>query len=107
MELTIKRIIDIDKEAENFKKNMDDLLLDKKKELEKALDQMKKDYEETISTEKRSLLQRKVEEAKLNAVALKDERQKQIEKLSENYSACRDKIVSTCFNEIINSYEEV
>lgn len=107
MELTIKKIIDIDKDAESYRKNMDELLLNKRSELEKLLEQMKIDNEESLNIAKKALIERKEEEARANAEVIKEKREEQLKELRQKYLSCKEELVDACFNEILNSYQEV
>lgn len=107
MEFTIKKIIDIDKDAENYRINMDKVLIDKKKQLEKTLEQMKFEADESILKEKKEYMGKKDEDTRYNIEIIKKRREEQLKRLRNIYLEYKESIIEKCFNEIINSYQSL
>lgn len=104
MEFTIKKIISIDKDAENYKKNMNEMLVNKKKELDKLLEDMNKEAEDELMTASREYMKEKLDEANQKAETLKSQKEEQLIHFKDVYEEQKGSIVDKIFSELINSF---
>lgn len=102
MEFTIKKIISIDRDAENYKKNMEQLLVNKEKEFQKTIEDMRTDMEQKVIREKKEYMDMKINEAQKIASTIKSKKEEQIKKLNDMYSNEKESIIEEIFNEIVN-----
>ncbi|MBU3195419.1 hypothetical protein KPL26_01925 [Clostridium algidicarnis] len=103
MDFVINKIIDIDKDAENYRKNIMELIDEKQMELEESIKSMNKDCDEELKSKKMSILSSSISDAENKAKDIKIEKEKQLSVIREIYETNKVKIIDEIFNEIIHS----
>lgn len=100
LENTIKKIVEIDVEAENFRKTMDQELEKKKKDLNLVLQSMKEESIKKINEGKKSVMEGKLQEADKLKSQITLEKEESLKNLKENYNENKDEMVEELFNEL-------
>lgn len=103
MEFTIKKIVSIDEDAKNYKLNMEQLLLNKKKELNDTINDMKKVSGEEINQKKKEIYEIKMKEADDVVKKINTDSIEKIEKIKYLYENEKEAIINEAFKNIINS----
>lgn len=103
MELTIKKILAIDREAEEYRKNMEQVLVDKKRELEEYIKNLENEYAAETEKMREDLTEAKINEARKSTEEIKNSKAIEIEKLNNLYKIHKDSIVNEIFKNIIGS----
>lgn len=103
MEFTIKKIISIDKDAENYRKTLELKLLNEKKNLETTLAGMRNDSKKNLEEVKRKVMEQKLNEAKKMAEQISNEKITEMEDINKKVNAVKEKIVIDTVNNILNS----
>lgn len=103
MDFVINKIIDIDKDAENYRQNITELLGEKQIALEDSIKAMNKDCDEELKSMKESILSASISDAENKARDIKIEKEKQLSVIKEIYENNKVKIIDEIFNEIIHS----
>lgn len=106
MEETIKKIIHIDKEAEEYKKNSKKILDQTKRELEKTLLEMDNSFKIKIKNKKNEIIKEKNIQAEQVTKSIEENKNKEIKKLKELYKGKENLIVEEIFKKVISSSEE-
>lgn len=99
----MNKIMSIDKDAENYRQGIDELLKEKQKELDQVIKEMNLQWQEEGKNIKETILEEKLIEAKKKAEKIKDEKEDQIKNINLKYESNKDKIVNEVFSKIINS----
>lgn len=103
MELTIKKILAIDREAEEYRKNMEQILVNKKKELDEYIKTLENEYAAETEKMRESLTEEKISEARKGTEEIKNSKALEIEKLTNLYKMQKDSIINEIFKNIIGS----
>lgn len=103
----MKKIISIDKDAENYKKNMDELLSKKRKQMETDISSMKEKSERELDLKKKEIFALKVQQADDTVKKVNEESSEMIKKIESVFANEKDIIVNEAFMSIINFREEV
>lgn len=103
MELTIKKILAIDKEAEEYRKDMENILTSKKRELEEYLRNFENEYSAETEKMREELTETKICEARRIADEIKSSKLMETEKMSNLYNVHKDCIVDEIFEYVIGS----
>lgn len=106
MEATIKKILAIDREADEYRKNMEQDLLNRKKELDDYLKTMDKEYTAETEKMKQDIRESKMEEAAKVSEEIKTARSAETDRLNNLYKANKDSIVNEIFQYVISSCKE-
>ena len=102
VEYSIKKIINIDRDAENYKLQMEGILTSKKNQLEETILKLNKEHDELINKKKREILEDRLLKANMDIQCIKSENRTKIIKLYENFNLSKDEIVSEIFMSIIS-----
>ncbi|MDF2880936.1 MAG: hypothetical protein K0R54_1493 [Clostridiaceae bacterium] len=103
MEYTIKKIISIDKDAENYRKSLEMRLLSEKKDLENTLADMRNDSKENLERLKKNVMDKKLNEARNIADKISNEKFIEMENINKKVNHIRGKIISDTVDNILNS----
>lgn len=103
LEFVINKIMSIDKDAERYRKSMDELLKQKETELEKIILDMKVKFQEESKYIKSTISNEKLIEAEYRAEIIKKEKEEQINIINIMYQSNKLEIVEEVFNRIIKS----
>ena len=103
MDFVINKIIDIDKDAENYRRNITELIEEKQMELEDSIKAMNKDCDEELKRIKTRILSSSSSDAENKARDIKIEKEKRLSVIKEIYENNKVKITEEIFNEIIHS----
>lgn len=102
VEYSIKKIINIDRDVESYKLQMEGKLTSKKSQLEETILQLNKQHDELINIKKREILEDRLHKANMDIQCIKSENSTEIIKLYENFNLSKDEIVSEIFRSIIS-----
>lgn len=103
VEFTIKKIVSIDEDAKNYKLNMEQLLLNKKKELNDTIINMQRASDEEIDQKKKEIYEIKMKEADDVVKKINIESKNTIDKIEYLYKNEKEAIIDEAFKSIINS----
>jgi hypothetical protein len=95
--------MNIDKDAENYRKGIDELLKEKENELEKTISDMKTKFQEESKIIKSSIINEKLSEAEFRAKNIIKEKEEEINMINVEYEKHNLQIVEDVFNGIIKS----
>ena len=98
MEFVMNKIMSIDKDAEGYRKGIDDLLEEKQNELENEIKDMLASFEEEVKTIKEGISHEKIIEAEYRARNIRKEKEAQINSINTKYEDNKLEII----NEVIN-----
>lgn len=107
MEEVIKKIISIDKDAENYRRISEEIIVKKRKELQKEIKNMLEENLNFINSEKKRIAEdemRKAEEQILKIQLIEEEKSK---RFSTVYNGIKNEVVETTLDKLINSFQEV
>lgn len=100
MDLTIKKILAIDSEAEEYRKKMDEILTAKKRELEIYNKAFENEYNDETENMREKLTEMSIYEANKATEEMKSSKQVEIEKLINLYKVHKDSFVNEIFKYI-------
>ncbi|MGV8982752.1 hypothetical protein [Clostridium sp.] len=103
MEFVMNKIMSIDKDAESYRKGIDELLKQKQDELEKTIVDMKSSWEEESVKIKSTISNEKIIEAEEKAKNIRAEKEEGLNKINTKYLSNKLTIVEGVFNGIIES----
>lgn len=103
MEFVINKIMSIDKDAENYRKNIDELLKEKEKELQEGIKAMQNQWIDEAKGIKESVLKEKLSEAEEKANKIIEEKNELLKNIKAKYVDNKEKIVEDVFSKIISS----
>lgn len=103
MEYTIKKIISIDKDAENYRKSLYQRLINEKKDLENTLADMRNDSKKDLEKLKKEVMEKKLSEAGKMADHIRNEKIMEMENINKKINDIRGKIISDTLNNILSS----
>lgn len=106
MEFTIKKILSIDKEVQEYKKSIEKTLVDKRRELDEYIRTLDKEYNSETERMKEVIIKNSVLEAEKITNEIKLNRQEQVEMISNLYNKNKNSIVNEIFEYIISSCVE-
>lgn len=106
MEFTIKKIISIDNDAENFKRKQEDLLDIKKKEFEAQIEYMRQEAERELAEEKKKVSEAILNKAMNQAKDIEEKREERLEQIIDSYKKIKDSLSEELFNEVRKRIEE-
>ena len=99
----MNKIMSIDKDAENYRRGIDELIKEKQDELENTLRDMRVRFQEESKDIRRDISNEKIIEAEYKARNIKKEREEQINNINTKYQSNKLEIVEDVFNWIIES----
>jgi len=91
----------IDKDAQNYRKNIDELLSQKQNELEIAINDLTNRFNEECKNIKSVIGNEKIMEAESLAKNIKEEKEEELNKINTKYQANKSVIVDEIFNRVI------
>lgn len=103
MEFVINKIISIDRDAESYRENINELLRERQKDSEKILEIMREQWEEESKVLKESIMKEKLSEAEVKVKAIKKEKDRDISLINSKYEKNKNEIINNIFNEIVKS----
>lgn len=103
MEYTIKKIISIDKDAENYRKSREQKLINEKKDLENTLADMRNDSKKNLEKLKKEVMERKLNEAGKMADLIKNEKTMEMENINKKINEIKGRIIGDTLDNILNS----
>jgi len=99
----MNKIISIDKDAESYRKGIDELLKEKQDELEKTILDMRSSFQEESKNIKSAISNEKIIEAENRAKDIISEKEEGLNNINAKYQINRLQIVELVFNRIIKS----
>lgn len=106
MEYTLKKIISIDKEAENFRMSKVNELKEKKEELQNEIKKLWADLSEDIETMKKNINIETTNKAYEEIEILKKNKEEEIENLKKKYEQAKQDILEEAFINILSFSKE-
>jgi vacuolar-type H+-ATPase subunit H len=103
MEFVMKKIMNIDNDAQIYRNGIDELLKEKQQQTEKRISDIRFDWEKEAKAIKESILKKRLEEAEDRAENIRFEKVTQISSIKAKYESNKAKIVEEIFNKIISS----
>ena len=103
LEFVMNKIINIDKDAESYRKGIDELLKEKENELEKIILDMKVSFQEESKNIKSTIINEKLIEAEYRANNIIKEKEEELNIINTKYQSNKLQIVEEVFNRIIKS----
>lgn len=103
MEYVMNKIMSIDKDAERYRKGIDDLLKEKQSEYENIIKSMKVSFQEEAKSIKDSISNEKIIDAEYRAKNIRKEKEEQLNNINTKYQSNKLEIVDEVFNRIIKS----
>jgi len=103
LEFVMNKIISIDKDAESYRKGIDELLKEKQDELEKTILDMRSSFQEESKNIKSAISNEKIIEAENRAKDIISEKEEGLNNINAKYQINRLQIVELVFNRIIKS----
>ncbi len=103
MEYTIKKIISIDKDAENYRKSLNQRLTNEKKDLENTLADMRNDSKKNLEKLKKEVIEKKLGESDRMAEQIRNEKAIEMENINKKINDIKGKIISDTMNNILSS----
>lgn len=100
MEDIIQKVVSIDMQAENYKKQLDEEFQGKKKELEKTIFQMREEAEAQVNSKKLQIKNEKIERAHALVEEIKKDKEEQLNKINTVYADAKNQIVDEVFKEL-------
>lgn len=99
----MNKIISIDKDAETYRQGIEKLLIEKEKELEKNINELRQDWAIEEKKIREDIMKEKLGVAEAKAKAISKEKEESIELIKNKYAETSDQIVNEVFLKIINS----
>lgn len=103
MEFTIKKIVSIDKDAEKYRKNMEDNLSVKRNDLNLLVERLNADAQSEIDEIKKEIMNKYLDEANCKVEKIRAEKEEEIKKIHQSYNKIKNNIINEVFDEVINS----
>jgi ElaB/YqjD/DUF883 family membrane-anchored ribosome-binding protein len=103
VKFVMDKIMSIDRDAEAYRKGIEELLKEKQLQLEKTIDDLKLDWQEEAKAIKSEVLNKKLEEAEERAKNIREEKNYQLDNIKAKYESNRSLICEEIFNKIIES----
>jgi len=101
LKFVMDKIMSIDKDAQNYRKNIDELLSQKQNELEIAINDLTNRFNEECKNIKSVIGNEKIMEAESLAKNIKEEKEEELNKINTKYQANKSVIVDEIFNRVI------
>ncbi len=103
MQYVINSIINIDKEAGKFDKNIEEMIEAKNKELKEQLKKAEEENVNIINTIKKNIVNEGIYQAEKKAEEVSKRKEMEVDRINSNYINAKDAIINTVFLNIINS----
>ncbi|WP_163194359.1 hypothetical protein [Clostridium thermarum] len=107
MEETIKKIIAIDKDADNFRKINDEILARKKKDLQNEMKVMSENNFTFIQEERKRVWEEEMNRADQEIMNIHAKENKALEELTESFLNIKDEIIEKVFERLLDSFKKV
>ena len=98
----MNKIMSIDKDAESYRKSIDELLEKKQNELDNKIKDMLALFKEESQNIKNDIGKEKISEAEFRAENIRKEKQEELNNINAKYQSNKFKIIESVFNGIIN-----
>jgi vacuolar-type H+-ATPase subunit H len=103
LEFVINKIMSIDKDAQSYRRAIEELLKQKQDELENEIRNMNTTFQEEAKKIKSSISSEKITEAEHKAMSIRKEKEEQLNSINTKYQSNKLVIVEEVFNRIIKS----
>ncbi|WP_139904319.1 hypothetical protein [Clostridium thermarum] len=107
MEETIKKIIAIDKDAENFRKINDEILVRKRKDLQNEMKAMSENNFAFIQEERKRVWEEEMNRADQEIMNIHAKEKKALEELTASFLNIKDEIIEKVFERLLDSFKQV
>jgi hypothetical protein len=107
VEETIKKMISIDKDAENFRRINDEILTRKRKELQSEIKTIMDDNFKLIEEEKIRIWKEEMYRAEQEILKIQAMEEEKIQRITASFRETKSVIESKVFDRLINSFEQV
>lgn len=99
----MNKIMSIDKDAESYRKSIDELLKEKQDELENIIKNMNTSFQEECKNIKNDISNERIVEAEFRAREIRKEKEEQLNNINIKYQSNKLEIVEVVFNSILKS----
>lgn len=99
----MNKIMSIDKDAESYRKSIDELLKEKQDELENIIKNMNTSFQEECKNIKNDISNERIVEAEFRAREIRKEKEEQLNNINIKYQSNKLEIVEVVFNTILKS----
>jgi hypothetical protein len=99
----MNKIVSIDKDAQGYRKAIEELIKEKEEELEKLVKDINVRFEEESKKMKRDINNEKIKEAEDKALIIRKEKEEQLSNINAKYQSNKLEIVNEVFGKIIKS----
>lgn len=103
MEEIIKKIISIDKKAENDKKQNSTFLEEEQKSLDNSLEKLRSDWNSEIVKSKDSLLSEIMSKSDSHMKQIEENKNFEVARMDSIFKNIKDTIVNEAFNNVVNA----
>ncbi|MEK6263578.1 MAG: hypothetical protein N2B06_02215 [Clostridium sp.] len=103
MEFAMNKIMSIDKDAENYRKGIDELLKEKQDGFETTIKDMRASFQEESKNIKRGIGNEKLLEADNKAKIIRKEKEEGLNNINTKYQSNKLELIEVVFNRIIKS----
>jgi vacuolar-type H+-ATPase subunit H len=97
----MNKIMSIDKDAQNYRKNIDELLIEKQNVLDNIINDLMARFEEECKNIKQDIGNRKMLEAENIANNIRKEKEEELTSINAKYQANKLELVEVVFNRVI------
>jgi len=101
LKFVMNKIMSIDKDAQNYRKNIDELLNEKQNEFEIVINDLNNRFNQECKNIKQVTGNEKIMEAEHLAENIKEEKEEELNKINIKYQANKSVIVDEIFNRVI------
>ena len=99
----MNKIMSIDKDAQGYRKAIEELIKEKEEELEKLIKDINIKFQEEAKNIKRDISNEKIKEAEGKALIIRMEKEEQFNYINTKYQSNKLEIVNEVFDKIIKS----
>lgn len=103
LEFVMNKIISIDKDAETYRQGIEKLLIEKERELEKNINELRQEWTMEEKKIREDIMNEKLGVAEEKAKSISKEKEESIELIKNKYAETSNQIVNEVFLKIINS----
>lgn len=99
----MNKIMSIDKDAENYRKGIDELLKEKQDRFETTVKDMRASFQEESKSIKSGIVNEKLSAAENKAKSIRKEKEEGLNNINTKYQSNKSEIIESVFNRIIKS----
>jgi hypothetical protein len=103
LEFVMNKIMSIDKDAQSYRKAIEESIKEKENELENLIKDINFTFQEESKKIKKDISYEKISEAECKALIIRKEKEEQLNNINTKYQSNKLEIVNEVFNKIIKS----